>query len=179
MKKYVLKSTGQEVSLGQRMLKFDPSKSNHFRVIELTEKVLENLIKGGLISVVSEKEDKCSCPQVNIEYYIEHLANRLNWKKDNLFKYLSTLEQINETAVFSVLLREVAIVIDKKYPDHIERSKEIYSINLLNGEIVKIKDIHKIKNFRNFAAFRSLEDALCAKHILKDFLKDLFVKRGK
>ena len=83
MKKYVLKSTGQEVSLGQRMLKFDPSKLNHFSVIELTEKVLENFIKGGLISVVSENEDYGSCTQVNIEYYIEHLANRLNWKKDN------------------------------------------------------------------------------------------------
>ena len=179
MKKYVLKSTGQEVSLGQKLIKFDPSKLNHFSVIELTEKILENFIKGGLISVVSEKEDKGSCTQLNIEYYIEHLANRLNWKKDNLFKYLSTLEQINETAVFSVLLREVAIVIDKKYPDHIERSKEIYSISLANGEIIKIKDIHKIKNFRNFSAFRSLEDALCAKHILKDFIKDLFVKNGK
>lgn len=179
MKKYVLKSTGQEVSLGQRMLKFDPSKLNHFSVIELTEKVLENFIKEGLISVVSENEDYGSYTQVDIEYYIEHLANRLNWKKDNLFKYLSTLEQINEAAVFSVLLREVAIVIDKKYSDHIERSKEIYSITSVNGEIVKIQDIHKIKNFRNFAAFRSLEDALWAKHILEDFIKDLFGKRGK
>ena len=44
MKKYVLKSTGQEVYLGQKLIKFDPSKLNHFSIIELTEKVLENFM---------------------------------------------------------------------------------------------------------------------------------------
>ena len=50
---------------------------------------------------------------------------------------------------------------------------------LLNGEIIKIKDLNKIKNFKNFAAFRTLEDALTAKHILKDPMKQLFKRDGK
>lgn len=44
-----------------------------------------------------------------------------------------------------------------------ENSKEIYVISCLNGEITKVKDLNKIKNFKNFAAFRTLEDAITAK----------------
>ena len=67
----------------------------------------------------------------------------------------------------------------KKYDNHIKNSKEIYVISSLNGEIIKIKDLNKIKNFKNSAAFRTLEDALTAKHILKDPMKQLFKRDGK
>lgn len=77
------------------------------------------------------------------------------------------------------MLREVAIVLDEKYDNHIENSKGIYVIRSLNGEISKVKDLNKIKNFKNFAAFRTLDDALTAKHILKDPMKQLFKRDGK
>lgn len=54
-------------------------------------------------------------------------------------------------------------MLDEKYPDHINKSKEVWVISTLDGEIKQIKELHKIKNFRNFAAFRSLDDALTAK----------------
>ena len=76
-------------------------------------------------------------------------------------------------------MRELAIIMDEKYPDHINKSKEIWSISTLNGEIVRIKCLNKIKNFRNFAAFRTLEDALKAKKIMKRALEDLFNRNGK
>jgi len=80
-------------------------------------------------------------------------------------------------------LREVAIVLDQKYPDHIERSKEIWIISPATGEIGKVPENkrHLIRNFRNFAAFRTLDDAMAAKHILKVPMKELFarpVKKG-
>ena len=76
-------------------------------------------------------------------------------------------------------MRELAIIMDEKYPDHINKSKEIWSISTLSGEIVRIKSLNKIKNFRNFAAFRTLEDALKAKKIMKRALEDLFNRNGK
>lgn len=76
-------------------------------------------------------------------------------------------------------LIEVAIVLDEKYDNHIENSKEIYVISCLNGEISKVKDLNKIKNFKNFAAFRTLEDAITAKKILEEPMKQLFKRDGK
>ena len=89
-------------------------------------------------------------------FYIKHLADRIHWNVENLRKYLSNLYTIYPAAVFSIMLREVAIVLDEKYDNHIENSKEIYVISSLNGEISKVKDLNKIKNFKNFAAFRTL-----------------------
>ena len=178
MKKYVFVKTGEAVELGQKLARVVDTFIGPITVeeVEITEKTLPKFIKEGVISV-QEEEPKCT--HVSINYYIEHLAARINWKPKNLLKYLENLASINEAAVFSILLREVAIVLDKKYPDHIERSKEIYIIGMTDGEIHKLRELHKVKNFRNFAAFRTIEDALCAKHILKDFMKKLFKRGGK
>ena len=178
MKKYVFVKTGEAVELGQKLARVANTLLGPVVVgeVEITEKTLPMFIKRGVISV---QEEEANCTHVNIDYYIGHLAERINWKPENLAKYLNNLAGINEAAVFSILLREVAIVMDKKYPDHIERSKEIYVIGMTDGKIHKLRELHKVKNFRNFAAFRTIEDALCAKHILKDFMKELFKRGGK
>lgn len=172
MKKYVFVKTGNPVEMGEVLVR---RVSTGFGIVNefttITEDLLPELLLKGIIK--EYKEDVVSPPE-NISYYTEHLANRLNWKTENLLKYLDTLSIINETAVFSILLREIAIVLDTQYPDHIERSKEIYCINLLNGGITKIKDLNKINNFKNFAAFRSIKDALFAKEILKEGSKNMF-----
>lgn len=132
-----------------------------------------------LIFVETGKEVEEEGTHVDPNFYLEHLAKRIHWNVDNLRKYLGNLYTIYPAAVFLILLREVAIVLDEKYDNHIKDSKEIYVISCLNGEISKVKDLNKIKNFKNFAAFRSLEDALAAKHILKEPMKQLFKRGGK
>ena len=67
-------------------------------------------------------------------------------------------------------------MLDEKYSDHISSSKEIWVINKVNGRIQKLKDLSKIKSFKHFAAFRSLEDALAAKKVMAPALKDLYGK---
>lgn len=178
MKKYVFVKTGAIVEMGHKLARVANTVLGPVVIeeVEITEETLPKFIKEGVISV---QEEETNCTHVDTDYYILHLAERINWKPENLAKYLVNLASINETAVFSILLREIAIVLDKKYPDHIERSKEIYGISSTDGEIRKVKELHKIKNFKNFAAFRTLDDALCAKHILKDFMKELFKKGGK
>ena len=112
-------------------------------------------------------------------YCVEHLAKRIKWNVENLVKYFDNLYKIYPAAVFSIVLRELAIIMDEKYPDHINKSKEIWTISTINGEIGRIKNLDKIKNFRNFAAFRTLEDAMEAKKIMKEALADLFKGDGK
>ena len=114
---------------------------------------------------------------ITIEGAIQHLANRIGWNKENLEKYLSNLYKISPAAAFEIVLKEVAILLDEKYPDRINNSNEIWVINKVNGEIQKLKDMSKIKSFQHFAAFRSLEDALVARRVMAPVLKNLYGRK--
>ena len=176
MKKLIFVKTGKEVEMG-KTLAFGMNSAYGFMpfyTVVVCEESIPFLIKEGIIKEV-ENEEIPTEPY----FYIKHLADRIHWNVENLRKYLSNLYTIYPAAVFSIMLREVAIVLDEKYDNHIENSKEIYVISCLSGEISKVKDLNKIKNFKNFAASRTLDDALAAKHILKDPMKQLFKRGGK
>lgn len=175
MNKLKLKETGKEVKMGEKLIKVVelfgvPVPVAH---VEVNETTLPDLIKHGI--VVAEGSD--SDIDVTIESAVQHLANRIGWNKENLEKYFNNLYKISPAAVFEIVLKEVAILLDEKYPDHISNSKEIWVINKVNGEIQKPKDLSKIKSFQHFAAFRSLEDALVAKRVMAPALKDLHGKQ--
>lgn len=182
MKKY-LNSEGNEIKVGTPIVCKVLNTETGRRTTELcvaTEEVLDKAVADGVLTVVNSTEGGT---HLSIEFYVKHLAERIGWKMSNLVKYLDNLYKIYPTAVFQILLREVAIVLDQKYPNHIERSKEIWIISLATGEIGKVPENkrHLIKNFRNFAAFRTLDDVMAAKHILKVPMKELFarpVKKG-
>lgn len=180
MKKY-LDKRGNEIKAGAvlvcALLDSETGERSH-EIMIATEEVLEKAVKDGALIAVEEDGT-----HLDIDFYVRHLADRIGWKYENLLKYLDNLYRIYPAAVFQILLREVAIVLDQKYPDHIERSKEIWIISLATGEIGKVPENkrHLIKNFRNFAAFRTLDDAMAARHILKVPMKELFarpVKKG-
>lgn len=114
---------------------------------------------------------------LNLDYYVDKLAEKRGWKPEKMDNFLNNLADINLGAAFSVVLREVAIELDKKYKDHIEKSEEIYCVSLTNGHIFKA-DKKFIKNFRNFAAFRTIDDAKLACKITRGLLKAMF-KSGK
>lgn len=135
---------------------------------ELLEKALTEFIK---LEVVSKEPEGLDIP-----YLVNHLAGRINWNPNNLLKYLETLEAIYPAAVYSIFLREVAIIMDEKYPDHISNSKEIWTIRMTDGKIMRYEG--RIKSFKNFAAFRTLEDAIIAKKVTGELLPELF-KGGK
>ena len=176
MKKLIFVNTGKEVEMGNTFA-FGMNSAYGFMpfyTVVVCEESIPFLIKEGIIKEV-ENEEIPTEPY----FYIKHLADRIHWNVENLRKYLSNLYTIYPAAVFSIMLREVAIVLDEKYDNHIENSKEIYVISSLNGEISKVKDLNKIKNFKNFAAFRTLEDAITAKKILEEPMKQLFKRGGK
>ena len=176
MKKLIFVGTGKEVEMGKTIV-FGMNNAYGFMpfyTVTVCEESIPFLIERGVIKEVEEKGTP-----VDPNFYLEHLAKRIHWNINNLRKYLGNLYTIYPAAVFSILLREVAIVLDEKYDNHIENSKEIYVISCLNGEITKVKDLNKIKNFKNFAAFRTLEDCMKAKEILKPMLRELFKRDGK
>ena len=105
----------------------------------------------------------------NIEYYIQKVADKMEWKFEKTDNYLTQLYHLNIMSVINILLKEIAIEIDKKYPDHISKSADIYGVSSLNGKTTHINK-ESIKNYRNFAAFKSIEDAQIAQTLMRDFL---------
>ena len=176
MNKLKLKKTGKEVKMGEKLIKVVNLCGIPIPIaqIEINKTTLPDLIKHGII--VAEGSD--SDIDITIEGAIQHLANRIGWNKENLERYFNNLYKISPAAAFEIVLKEVAILLDEKYPNHISNSKEIWVINKVNGEIQKLKDLSKIKSFQHFAAFRSLEDAKIACRITRDILKEMF-KSGK
>lgn len=177
MEKVYLKN-GKEVKLGDTIShcieEVDPIFGSIVSTISIkvTEYNLPSLLEAG---IVVEAQDKAPIP-MTIDYYVENLAKKMGWKIEKTINVLDNIQKLSSNALFSILLREVAVELDKKYKDHIENSSEIYVISNLNGRITKANKA-AIKNYRNFASFRSVEDAKVACRILKLLLKDLYAKK--
>ena len=187
MKKFYLKN-GKEVQVGDTITKVIKTKHpllGEVTMVEnvvVTEAALPKLIEKGIITTSLGSDfdvDKVKPAEshMNLHYYVEKLAKKLNWKVEKVYNYLNTIDSVYPAAAFSMILREVAIELDKKYEDHIEKSPEIYVISMLDGKITKANKAH-IKNYRNFAAFRSVNDAKIACSIVRDILKEMFKNNG-
>ena len=191
MKKFILKN-GKEVKMGDKLLKHgvvDSPFGKGFIMHEVIvdEKTLPELIKAGVLTQVDCAHGAdCPCKHcikgevpMDMNCYIEKIAARLGWKPEKVYNYLNNADSIRPAAAFSMVLREIAVELDKKYEDHVENSPEIYVISMLDGKITKANKAY-IKNYRNFAAFRTIEDAKIACRIVKPILKEMFKsKSGK
>lgn len=189
MEKFILKN-GKEVKMGDRLIKHGVAdtpfgKGFIMQEIIVNEKTLPELIKAGVLTQVDCAHGAdCPCRHctkgevpMDMNFYIEKIAARLGWKPEKVYNYLNSVDSILPAAAFSMVLREIAIELDKKYEDHIENSPEIYVISMLDSRITKANKAH-IKNYRNFAAFRTIEDAKIACRIVKPILKEMFKSKG-
>lgn len=141
--------------------------------VTLDEESIPVFVKQGVLTEVSPVPLPLST-----SCCIKHLAKRIKWSIQNLEKYLDNLYKIYPAALFSIILRELALIMDEKYPDHISNSEQIWTIRVTDGKIVRVATDH-IKSFNNFAAFRTLEDAIEAKKVMNKALEDLFKRGGK
>lgn len=172
-------TNGKEVQIGDTLIKVSKVKDGMVvKHIVVTKDILPKLLEVGIVTTTKPAKSviKTEVP-MELEYYIQKIAEKLGWKVEKAYNYLNSVDTILPAAAFSMILREIAIELDKKYEDHIENSPEIYVISILDGRITKANKAH-IKNYRNFAAFRTIEDAKIACGITRDILKEMF-KSGK
>lgn len=144
------------------------------------EAVKEHLSKEAVefIEGISELKKLAPIPNINLGDIIQNIANRKGWTVAKVNGWLGSIENESPIAAFNIVAREIAIELDKKYEDHIENSEKIYVISPLDGRIHEICKAH-IKNYRNFAAFRTIEDAKFACTLLRDKLKGMFKANAK
>lgn len=178
MEKYYL-TNGKEVKVGDTISNVKTfhhpmlGEINVTECVVVTEDTLPILEQSGVILKYDKDKKNTNEVPMELHYYIEKIAKRLNWKVEKVYNYLNNVDTILPAAAFSMVLREIAIELDKKYTDHIQDSPEIYVISLFDGRITKANKAH-IKNYKNFAAFRSVDDARIACKITKDILKEMF-----
>ena len=87
---------------------------------------------------------------------------------------LKGIDENHPGAVMSIVLQVIAKALDSYYPDHISKSDEIYIINSMNGKVQKV-DKKVIRNYKYFAAFRTLEDAVFAAKTFNTIKQSLYV----
>lgn len=169
-KTYILKSNGKEVKIGEAITVFKDSKFETFFgkgsaiiLVKMTEANIPALLKEGII--IEKPSDK-EIP-IDVDYYVSKVANKLGWKEKKFRNYLEVLAIINPIGAFNILLKAIAIELDKKYPDHISKSENIFIVSVFDGSIRQADKSH-IKTYKHFSAFRTREDAQFALHVLKN-----------
>lgn len=179
--KFITKD-GKKVSLGEPLsittvLKNEGVETTFmFRSDELTSSQARILIMKGMLKEEKfpDREEAISVvPTIN-----EVFALVSTWltgtprAKDTAKEFLAAMP---DYAGFSVVLRALAVLIDRKYPDHINNANvdKYFTIDMTNGKVCEVPK-GKIKNFRNFAAFRSIDDIKIATKILRPSIKELW-----
>ena len=179
--KFITKE-GRKVSLGEPLsitatFKKEGVKTNIvFKSDELTSSQARILVMKGMLKEekLLDKEEKIP----KVPTLDEAVALISTWlmgtphEKDTAREFLTAMPGY---ARFSVVLRALAVLIDRKYPDHINNADvdKYFTIDMTNGRVCEVPK-GKIKNFRNFAAFRTIDDIKIATKILRPFIKELW-----
>lgn len=145
--------------------------------VELSEEMVKKIdtFFAGLakeLGVDVDEPNEVKAPDC-LNYYIVNLAKRLNWHPNKMLGFLNKMADISPVLPFSLMLKEIAVELDKKYASHIKKSKEIWAVSTLDGSIGRINK-EDIATYNNFAAFRTKEDAEFALSVLSEQYKDIF-----
>lgn len=154
--KYFVKTTGEEIKIGDVIVKKKSINKDGLLVntttqFLVTEATLPNLIKKG---IVVQKEEK-DITKITIKSAILHFASRTGMEAKAAFALFSTLENVAPNARFSMLLYEMALMTDEFYKDHILEREKVYAYGNVRNEVIEIP-VKDIKN-KSIALFRTPE----------------------
>lgn len=128
----------------------------------------ENLVAQLLEAGAIEEEWKLS-----MEDIVEHLDNRINC---DVNVFLENLEKVNKKALFILLLKEAALVLDNEYDGHIKYADELWGVSMATYKpFLMTQEPGLILNtdFTKMAAFRCKKDAEDAVEVLKPLIDEL------
>ena len=173
MKKFIVANSGKEINFGDKILivgavNTPVGRIKAQKIVTVTKELMSKFIKDGKVNVVEEKDTNMIWSNA-----IESLSKKTNWKKEKLLNILTTIHLANPWAAIQMVLREIAIELDKKYDDLINKSEKIYAISPQDGRIHEINK-KTVKNYKAFPAFRSIEDAKIACSLIREPLKSIF-----
>lgn len=182
MKKYYNPATRKEYALGDHVVFSTKSPEGATVTLStpITKEILPLLLEVGLLKEKSDKPELLKREDIPMDlmFYVNLLAQNKDWTLGKTVEFLNEVSSVHPNATFDILQMVIAKYLDEQYPDHIKNSPRIFGITSSNGKVVEVYK-EDIANFRNFAAFRSPEDAGIACRILRDIKRYLFKKSGK
>lgn len=173
--KMYLKETNEPISFGDVIVLEDNFTHNFFgnvtmkTEVTLTKENYQSLEENGIIYIENLEVDLDDVRKI----VLKRMATRYKWEEGRLVRILKAIDEVHPAASMQMILKEVAMLLDEKYPGHISNTNELYVISLADGEIHPIKR-ENVKSFRNIAVFRTVEDAEYARQILDKKLTNLF-----
>ena len=169
-------SLGEPLSITATFKKGGVETDFIFKSSNLTSSQARMLVKEGILKEEklldkAEKEPKIPTLDDAVALVSTWLMGTSN-AKNTAREFLAIMP---DYARFSVILRALAVLTDRKYPDHINNADvdKYFTIDMTNGRVCEVPK-GRIKNFRNFAAFRSIGDIKIATKILRPFIKELW-----
>lgn len=182
MKKYYNPVTKKEYALGDHVTfsTTAPGGATVTLSTPITKEILPLLLEVGLLKEKSDKPELLKREDIpmDVMFYVNLLAQNKGWTLGKTVEFLNEVSSVYPSLTFDILQMVIAKYLDEQYPDHIKNSPKIFGITSSNGKVVEVYK-EDIANFRNFAAFRSPEDAGIACRILRDLKRYLFKKSGK
>ena len=115
------------------------------------------------------KKDKKKKIPTAVSYYI-NMVKKQYYPNNSYSEVCKILMGIPIYALQSILLKQIAIEMDKRYPDHISKSPAIWGISTVSERVGEI-DKTCVKDYSKFAAFRSKEEAEKALRMWNNFLE--------
>ena len=176
MYKYYASDSGKEVKVGDVLTL---TASDHPASLTMNiqdEGDLEILFKHDVLIRKEEKPKQQSKPiSVTYERAIERIADRVGWKKEKVKGYIDNLRVINPVAALNVVLRELAMEFDRKYPDHISECDKIWVFEVTHGTVKTLKNnnVHPLY-FSGFAAFRTFLELVEALEVCDPILGQIY-----
>ena len=181
MNRFFIKDTKEEVFLG-KSLKITLSKdgvTQHIEANPCTPELMAYLINLGVV-VTSSDKPKYPNPHgisLSVKFYIAKLAKKMNLKFEVCESMLGYIASYSPMTVMSLLAKQISLELDQHYDGHIRDAEHIFVLSTVDGTITEIPAKARVEtNYRNFAAFRSLEDANLAYSILSNLYNEAFKK---
>ena len=183
MKKYFLKDNGKEVKFGDFVLGTHKFGNTVTKILTTFDEDSIDVLKD--LGIVIEKDVKKDVKDekfdiafidCHLRMVYEYIANKLDISIQGAKNYLMDLEDISPTAALNIYLKRISNKLINKYDKTpIRKLPEIYIISLYKGKVKAIcpKDI---KNLKNFAWFRSKEDAEFARRCVINLIEKMFGK---
>ena len=181
MNRFFIKDTKEEVFLG-KPLKITLSKdgiTQHIDANPCTPELMAYLINLGVVITSSDKPRYANPHGIytSVKYYVAKLAKKMNLKFEVCEAMLGNIASYSPITVLSLLAKQISLELDQHYEGHIRNAEHVFVLSTVNGTITEIPSEARADiNYRNFAAFRSLEDANLAYSILSHLYNEAFIK---
>lgn len=147
--------------------------------LTLNKRMFTTLVSEGVITVKQEEvKDPVNNKEKNtishdIRFYIKRIADKKGYSYKNVEDLLNLIYRINPVTKINILLKEIAVNFDSKYPGYISSCKELYVIDSSDFQVKMMPNTSNILTYRTAAYFRTYEDAHIALDMIRPIIEDI------